>query len=166
MWKLAMTTTKKSHATIALAWLRTHVSQHCFGSGSRRGPPLFRYFPTVPGETRIPEFHLQFVGNAFLSPDGIFGGHFPDQIPKVSGQASLPVGWDFQRQNSRNPLRCQRSSVSAFTFTSASRHGNIRLRVTIIHRVESSARRGLTFRSWSAGQVNEQGLRVDRTQQV
>ena len=61
-----------------------------------------------------------------------------------------PVGFDFQRQNSRNPLRCHRMSVSGFTFTSASRHWNIRLRVAIIHRVESSARRGLTFRSWNS----------------
>jgi hypothetical protein len=34
------------------------------------------------------------------------------------GKRGLSVGWDFQRQKSRNPLRCQRSSVSAFTFTS------------------------------------------------
>jgi hypothetical protein len=42
-------------------------------------------------------------------------------------------------------LRCQRSSVSGFTCKSASRHWNIRLRVAIIHRVESSARRGLNL---------------------
>jgi hypothetical protein len=60
------------------------------------------------------------------------------------------VGLDFQRQKSRNPLRCQRSSVSGFTLTSALRHWNIRLRVAIIHRVESSARRGLAFRSWKS----------------
>jgi hypothetical protein len=34
------------------------------------------------------------------------------------------------------------------TFTSVFRHGNIRLRVAIVHRVASSARRGLTFHSW------------------
>src|SRR5262249_48266515 len=32
-----------------------------------------------------------------------------------------PIVLDFQRQNSRNPLRCQRMSVFALTFTSASR---------------------------------------------
>jgi hypothetical protein len=35
--------------------------------------------------------------------------------------------FDFQRQNSRNPLLCQRMSVSGFKFTSASRHLKIRL---------------------------------------
>jgi hypothetical protein len=39
---------------------------------------------------------------------------------------------------------------SGFTFTSASRHWNISLKFAIIHRVESSARRGLTFRSWKS----------------
>src|SRR5215468_7854190 len=41
-------------------------------------------------------------------------------------------------------------SVGALTFTSASRHGNMRLRVAIIQRVESLARRGLTWRSWKS----------------
>src|SRR5262249_28786277 len=49
-----------------------------------------------------------------------------------------------------NPLRCQRMSVSAWTFTSAPRHGNMRLSVAIIQRVESLARRGLTLRSWQS----------------
>src|SRR6476660_10190881 len=40
-------------------------------------------------------------------------------------------------------------SVSGFTFTSESRHLNIRLRAAIIHRVESSARLGLQFLSWN-----------------
>jgi len=66
------------------------------------------------------------------------------------GRRGLPVGLDFQRQNRRKPLRCQRMSVSGFTHTSASRHWNIRQRVAITHRVESSARRGLTLRSWKS----------------
>src|SRR5262249_40693226 len=60
------------------------------------------------------------------------------------------MGLDFQRQNSWNPWRCQRMSVGALTFTSASRHGNMRLRVAINQRVESLARRGLTWRSWKS----------------
>ena len=51
-----MITTKKSHATITLEWLRTKVSQRCFGSGVRTGPPLRRYLPTVRGETRMVSF--------------------------------------------------------------------------------------------------------------
>src|SRR6516225_645232 len=41
-------------------------------------------------------------------------------------------------------------SVSALTFTSASRQQNIRLRVAITQRAASSARRGLTLRSWKS----------------
>src|SRR5262249_21840705 len=66
------------------------------------------------------------------------------------GRRGRPMGLDFQRQNSRNPWRCQRMSVGALTFTSASRHGNMRLRVAIIQRVELLARRGLTWRSWKS----------------
>lgn len=58
------------------------------------------------------------------------------------------TGLDLQRQRRRNPLRCHQMNVSGFTITSALRHWNIRLRVAIIPRVESSARRGLTFRPW------------------
>src|SRR5215467_9838513 len=66
------------------------------------------------------------------------------------GRRGRPMGLDFQCQNSRNPWRCQRMSVGALSFTSASRHGNMRLRVAIIQRVESLARRGLTWRSWKS----------------
>jgi len=46
------------------------------------------------------------------------------------------------RQNRRNPFRCQRMSVSGFTFHRASRQANIWLRVAIIQRVASSALHG------------------------
>jgi hypothetical protein len=58
------------------------------------------------------------------------------------------VGFDFQRQNSRNPLRCQRMNVSGLTTTSDVRQSNSRLTVTISHLVASSARCGLILRSW------------------
>src|SRR5215467_7879220 len=38
---------------MTLAWLRTKVSQRCFGSGVRTGPSLRRNLPTVRGETRM-----------------------------------------------------------------------------------------------------------------
>src|SRR6266851_4320578 len=115
MRKLAVTTTKKSHATIALAWLRTNVSQRCFGSGSRRGPPLFRYFPTVRGDTRIPSFIFSSLAMRSSPQMGFSAAIFRIRSRRSPGKRGLPVGWDFQRQKSRNPLRCQRSSVSAFT---------------------------------------------------
>jgi hypothetical protein len=79
------------------------------------------------------------------------------------GKRGLPVGLDFQRQNNRNPWRCHRISVSGFTFISELPHGNIRLRVAIVHRAESSARRGLTFRSWnSASCLRRKRFSADR----
>lgn len=57
------------------------------------------------------------------------------------------MGFDFQRQNSRNPLRCQRMKVSGLTTISDIRQSNSRLTVTISHLVASSARCGLTFLS-------------------
>ena len=53
---MAVTTTKKSHATIPLAWLWRKVSQHCFGSGGDIGLPMRRYFSTVRRDTRSPNF--------------------------------------------------------------------------------------------------------------
>ena len=44
-------------------------------------------------------------------------------------------------------------SVSAWTFTSAPRHGNMRLSIAVIQRVESLARRGLSLRSWKSAQL-------------
>ena len=43
----------------------------------------------------------------------------PDGI--LADDSGRPTGLDFRRQNSRNPWRCQRMSVSGFTFTNASR---------------------------------------------
>src|SRR5215469_7659315 len=41
-----------------LAWLRTKVSQRCFGAGVCTGRCLRRYLPTVPGEIRIVSFRF------------------------------------------------------------------------------------------------------------
>src|SRR5215831_20985031 len=87
---------------------------------------------------------------------------FSAAISRISRRISFarqgrPVGLDFQRQNSRNPLRCQRMNVSALMFTREPRHGNIRLRMTIRKRAESLARRGLTLRSWKRAPVAYEG---------
>jgi len=50
------------------------------------------------------------------------------------GNAGLPTGVDFQRQNVRNPLRCHRIRVSRL------RHPNSTLKWAISHLTESSAR--------------------------
>jgi hypothetical protein len=113
---------------LSRSWITKRLRVRFPARASRRQVLVFR-------SRRNPDPQLQFqlVGDACLSPGGILSGR--------------PTALDLQRQNRRNPLRCHRMSVSGFTFTSASRHWNIQLRVAIIHRVESSARRGLTFRS-------------------
>jgi len=74
----------------------------------------------------------------------------PMSLRRSLGIRGLPTGRDFQRHNRRNPFRCQRMNVSGLTFTRASRHENMRPRITISSLVESSARCGLTFRSWNS----------------
>ena len=143
---MAVTTTKKSHATITLAWLWTKVSQRCLGSGTRAGPSR-RYFPTVRGDTRIPSFSFNSLAIRSSPQIGLSAAISRINFRRSLGKRGLPVGLDFQRQNSRKPFRCHRISVSGFTFNSELPHGNVRLRVAIVHRVASSARRGLTFRS-------------------
>src|SRR5499427_595852 len=148
--KVAVTTVKKSQATITWAWFRTKVSHRCWGPGVRTGPPTCKYFSTVRGETRIPSFSFNSLAMR-SSPQVTFSAAICRiNCRRFFGKQGLPVGFDFQRQNSRNPLRCQRMSVSAWTFTSAPRHGNMRLSVAIIQREESLARRGLTLRSWKS----------------
>ena len=75
------------------------------------------------------ESQSQLDSDAFFAPGRILGSHLSDQLPKVLARRGRPVGFDFQRQNSWNPMRCHRMSVSGFTFTSASRQLNIRLGV-------------------------------------
>src|SRR5215831_15229469 len=148
--KVAVTTVKKSQATITWAWFRTKVSHRGWGSGVRTGLPTCRYFSTVRGETRIPSFSFNSLAMR-SSPQVTFSAaNCRINCRRFFGKPGLPVGFDFQRQNSRNPLRCQRMSVSAWTFTSAPRQGNMRLSVAITQRVESLARRGLTLRSWKS----------------
>ena len=115
----------------------------------RTGPPRTKYFSTVRGETWIPSFSFN---SSAMRPCPHVG--FSAAISRISfrrslGRQGLPVGFDFQRQQIRNPLRCQRMSVSGLTLTSAPRQANHRLRVAISQRVESSARRGLRWRSWN-----------------
>jgi hypothetical protein len=146
----AVTTTKKSQATIAWAWLRTKVIQRCFGPGVRPGrDPLDRYLPTVRGETRIS--NLSRSSSAILtSPQiGLAVAIARISSRRLAGSLGRPGRLDFQRQNRRNPLRCHRMSLSGFTTTNASRRLNSRLRAAISHRVESSARCGLSLRSWN-----------------
>jgi hypothetical protein len=64
-------------------------------------PPLFRVpFPARASRRQVlvhrsrrnpdPQLQLQFVGDAFLYTGGILSPQFPDQLPKVLGQARSP----------------------------------------------------------------------------
>ena len=58
-----------------------------------------------------------------------------------------PFGRDFQRQNSRNPFLCHRTSVSGLTTIRACFQSNSLARVAIVTRVALSVRRGACLRS-------------------
>ena len=67
---------------------------------------------------------------------------------RSAGTGGRPGARDFHRQKRRNPLRCHRISVSGFTIVSAALQSISRESTTRVIRVASSARRGLTRRSW------------------
>jgi len=127
-----------------------NVSQRGFGSGSHRGPPSCSYFCAVRGDTRIPSFSVSSLAMRPSPQVGLSAAICRINSWICSGNRGRPSGLDCQRQNRGKPLPRQRMSVSGFTYTSASRCWNIRLRSAITHRVESSARRGLTLRSWKS----------------
>ena len=79
-----------------------------------------KYFPTVRGETRIPSFSCNSLAMRSSPQVGFSAAISRIRSRRFLGKRGLPVGFDFQRQKSRNPLRCQRMSVSGLTFTSAS----------------------------------------------
>ena len=64
-----------------------------------------------------------------------------------AGTGGRPRGFDLQRQNSRNPVRCHRSSVSGCTIVSNRRQSTRRDNATSAIRVASSARQGFACRS-------------------
>jgi len=105
------------------------------------------YRRTVRGDTRIPSFTS--------SSDAIRSSPHVRFAPAMSaiksrrsaGNRGRPRGIDFHRQNSRNPLRCHRMSVSGFTTVRSRRQSMSRDSATSVIRVASSARRGLTCRS-------------------
>ena len=100
---------------------------------------------------RNPDSQFQFNSLAICSSPqvGFSAAIFRINSWRLLGTAGLPAGLDFQRQNKRNPLRCHRFSVSDLTTTSAPRQSNSRLKCAISHLAESSARWGLTLRSWN-----------------
>src|ERR1700757_934810 len=100
--------TKKSEATMALAWLRTNV-RHCCEDVLL--PPLGslscgQYARTVRGETKIPSFTDSSAAMRSSPQVGFSCTMRTISWRRFSGIRGLP-NRDFLRQNSLNPWRCQ-----------------------------------------------------------
>ena len=97
---------KKSFATITSAVVMHEGQPALARSGVRVGRAIRRYLPTVRGETRMPSLCFNWLAMR-PSPHVTFS----TAIRRIScrrflGKHGLPVGLDFPRQDSRNPLRC------------------------------------------------------------
>jgi hypothetical protein len=64
------------------------------------------------------------------------------------GKAGRPRFLDFQRQNPRKAVLCQRMNVSGLTITNALRQSKNFPRTTITNRVTGVVRLSVDFRSW------------------
>ena len=134
---VAVVTTKKSRATITLAWLWTRSSANC--TSDRVFAQDLRAAGTSPrcGRLASSQFQIQFVGDARSSPQV----GFATAILRINCRRSLghkrggrPVAFDFQRQKGQDPLRCQRMRVSGLTTTKAPpANRDSRLTVAINH---------------------------------
>jgi hypothetical protein len=117
MRNVAVTTTKKSLARTSRAWFRTNVRQACVPRFGRRGRDGM-YRRTVRGDSRMPSFSRSSLAMR-SSPHVRFAAAIVAISRCTSGEiAGRPGKRDYQRQNNRNPCRCQRISVSGFTMTS------------------------------------------------
>ena len=112
-----MTATQKSHATIAWAWLRTNVDQRCEVARWAWTPIQTLRHVRADGAWRDAEAELeeQLVSDTLLAPGGVLPRHPADEYLEVHGNRWPSSDGDFQRQNSRNPCRCQRMNVVGCT---------------------------------------------------
>ena len=88
---------------------------------------------TVRGDTRIPSFTS--------SSDAIRSWPHPRfaiNCRRSAGNRGRPRGLDFNRQNSRNPFRCHRMSVSGFTTVRSRRQSISRDSAASVTRIASS----------------------------
>ena len=93
-----------------------------------------------------PKFQEQFVGNALFAPGQILGCQAPNQLAQFQWIGGRPTR-DLTRHNNRKPARCQRSSVSGRTTTSAARQSNGRGSKVSLMRAAASMRCGVTLPS-------------------
>jgi len=119
---VAVTATKKSQARMAAAWFFKKVDQRWSPRGCPRGR-FGMYLRTVRGETRIPS-----LSSSSLAIRSSPHRRFSIAILRISARNSFGMGGrpgrHFNRQNNRQPARCQRIIVAGCTTTSALRQSN------------------------------------------
>ena len=94
------------------------------------------------------ELDEELMGDALFAPGHILEAAISKMsFLSSSGTGGRPLGRDFQRQNKRNPFRCQRMSVSGFTTMRAFFQSKILVSAAIVNRVALSVRRGACSRS-------------------
>jgi hypothetical protein len=95
----------------------------------------------------MPSFSLEFIGDMLLAPERILGRHTAKQGAQILGQGRLADGPGLPVPEQLESSALPRIRMSGWTLIKAPRQAKNRLRVAMIQRVESFARRGLTFRS-------------------
>jgi hypothetical protein len=107
------------------------------------------YFRTVRGATRMPSFRVSSLAIR-SSPQVAFSRAISQTSSlRFFGSDGRPRFRDFQRQNTRNAVRCHLTNISGLTMTRASRQAKKRARATIANRNAGVVLRGLAFRSWN-----------------
>src|SRR6516164_9467358 len=80
---------------MTLEWLRTKVSQRCFGSGVRTGLWSRRYLPTVRGETRMVSFSFNSLAIRSSPQVGFSAAISRISLRRSLGIPGLPGSRDF-----------------------------------------------------------------------
>jgi hypothetical protein len=135
------------------------AGEHRIGVVADKGAPLLgrpaavgrsvlgMYRRTVRGESWMPSFSFNSAAIR-SSPHVTFAVAIVVMSRRTStGTRGRPRAFDLHRQKSRNPLRCQRISVSGFTMVSTAFQSMKRASRTRVTRVASFARRARTRRS-------------------
>src|ERR1043166_8783074 len=108
-------------------------------------PPCFRYLPMIRESTNRPS--LSESSSAIRSSPqlGFSCAIFTMSVRRFLGSGGRPACRDLQRQNRRNPARCQRTNVSGLTIARALAQGKNRLSITKANFAAEFGRRDLAL---------------------
>src|SRR5262245_28033119 len=118
-----------------------HESHPALGRVRRAPRGLRNIASNRPRRNLNSDFQQEFVGDAFLTPCGIVRRHFNNQLLQVGRHT-----WTATGSNTRNPVQCQRISVSGWTTVRVFRQSKKRERWASVKRMELVQSRGLIFR--------------------